>query len=98
MLRRLGFPDASRHGALVAGIGIDALGSGVFMPMSVLYFVRTTDVAMARIGVALGIAAAVAIPLVLVAGGLVDRWGAKTDSVGVQSHPGGGVPRLCPGP
>lgn len=77
MLRRLGFPDASRHGALVAGIGIDALGSGVFMPMSVLYFVRTTDVAMARIGVALGIAAAVAIPLVLVAGGLVDRWGAK---------------------
>ncbi len=78
MLRRLGFPDASRHKALVAGIGIDALGSGVFMPISVLFFLRTTDVGLADIGLALGIAGAVAIPFVLVSGALVDRFGAKT--------------------
>ncbi|MFN8097558.1 MAG: MFS transporter [Dermatophilaceae bacterium] len=78
MLRRLGFPDASRHRALVAGIGIDALGSGVFMPISVLYFLRTTNVDLAEIGLALGIAGAVAIPFILVSGALVDRFGART--------------------
>lgn len=78
MLRRLGFPDASAHLALVTGIGIDALGSGVFMPVSILFFLRTTDVPMADVGLALGVAGAIAIPFILVSGDLVDRFGART--------------------
>lgn len=77
MLRRLGFPDASRHRALVIGIGIDALGSGVFMPVSILYFLMTTDVGKARVGLAISLAALAAVPFVLLAGTLVDRFGAK---------------------
>lgn len=77
MIRRLGFPDARHHKALVTGIGIDALGSGVFMPVSILYFLKTTDVGTARVGLAMSIAAACAVPFVLVSGMLVDRFGAK---------------------
>ncbi|MCI1260972.1 MAG: MFS transporter [Tetrasphaera jenkinsii] len=77
MLQRLGFPDARRHPALVTGIGIDALGSGVFIPVSVLYFLVTTDVGKTRVGLAMSLAAVMAVPFVLVAGGLVDRFGAK---------------------
>ena len=78
MLRRLGFPDATAHLALVTGIGIDALGSGVFMPVSILFFLRTTDVPMADVGLALGVAGAIAIPFILVSGDLVDRFGARS--------------------
>ncbi|HPF79993.1 MFS transporter [Nostocoides australiense] len=78
MLRRLGFPDFSHHKALVTGVGIDALGSGVFMPVSILYFLMTTEVGKAQVGLAMSIAAALAVPFVLAVGGLVDRHGAKT--------------------
>lgn len=77
MLRRLGFPDARHHKALVTGIGIDALGSGVFMPFSILYFLMTTEVGKARVGLAVSLAALFAVPFVLVAGTLVDKVGPK---------------------
>ena len=56
-MRRLGFPDASHHKALVLGLAIDALGSGVFMPASIVYFLVTTDVGTAGVGLALSVAA-----------------------------------------
>lgn len=43
MLDRLGFPSVGRHRRFVTAIGIDAVGSGVFMPVSVLYFLVATD-------------------------------------------------------
>ena len=71
MLSRLGFPDIGRQRPGLAAIGIDALGSGVWMPMSVLYFtVRVTDESRSRIGFALSLAAAVPIPFALVGGPL----------------------------
>ena len=77
MIRRLGFPDARHHKALVTGIGIDALGSGVFMPVSMLYFFVTTDLSLVQVVAAISIASAVSIPAGPVFGGLVDAWGAK---------------------
>lgn len=77
MLRLLGFPDPRRHPAMVTGIGIDALGSGLFLPVSVLYFLSTTPVSMADVGLALSISGLAAIPLVLLSGALVDRFGPK---------------------
>ena len=77
MLSRLGFPAIGRHRLFVTAIGIDALGSGVWMPLSVLYFVRVTELSLVHVGVALSIAAALSFPLALVIGSLVDRYDAK---------------------
>lgn len=77
VLSRLGFPDVGLHRRFVSAVGIDALGSGVWLPLSVLYFVGTTDVSLCRIGLALSAAAVLALPFALVAGQLVDRFGAR---------------------
>lgn len=65
------------HRRFVTAVGVDALGSGVFMPLAVLYFLHTTPLSLAQVGLALSTAAAVGFPIVLVAGQLVDRVGAK---------------------
>lgn len=77
MLHRLGFPAVGRHRRFVVAIGLDALGSGVWMPMSVLYFTVVTHESLVRIGFALSLASALAVPFALVAGHLVDRYGAR---------------------
>ena len=77
VLSRLGFPSIGRHRLFVTAIGIDALGSGVWMPLSVLYFVRVTHLNLVQVGVALSVAAALSFPLALVIGSLVDRFDAK---------------------
>lgn len=82
---RQGLPNVSAHRRFVTAIALDAVGSGVFMPVSVLYFVRTTDVPLERVGVALSLAALVAIPVTLVVGGLVDRLGAKRTLLGANA-------------
>jgi MFS family permease len=74
---RLGFPVIGRHRRFVVAIVVDALGSGVFLPVSILYFLATTDLSLVRIGLALSIASAVQLPFGPLAGGLVDRFGAK---------------------
>lgn len=74
---RLGFPSIGQHGRFVTAIGIDAVGSGVFMPVSMLYFLVTTDLTLVQVGAAISLASAVALPAGPVLGGLVDRWGAK---------------------
>lgn len=77
MLYRLGFPDIRAHRRFVAALALDAIGSGAFMPVAVLYFVRTTTVPLDEVGYALSLAALVAFPATLVLGQLVDRIGAK---------------------
>jgi MFS family permease len=77
VLTRLGFPAIGRHGRFVTAIGIDALGSGVWMPLSVLYFLRVTPVSLVQIGLALSIASAISLPFALLVGQFVDRFGAK---------------------
>lgn len=77
MLERLGFPRVGPHRRFVVAIVVDALGSGVFLPVSILYFLATTDLSLVRIGLALSIASAVQLPLGPLVGGVVDRFGAK---------------------
>ena len=45
MLQRLGFPDVGPHRRFVAALAIDALGSGIWMPLSMLYFLHQTSLA-----------------------------------------------------
>jgi MFS family permease len=74
---RLGFPRLGEHGRFAGAIAIDAIGSGVFMPVCMLYFLVTTDLTLVQVGAALSIASAVCLPAGPLIGGLVDRWGAK---------------------
>lgn len=75
MLERLGFPAVGRHRRFVAAVAVDAIGSGIYMPVSVLYFLATTHLDASDIGLALSIAQMVALPLVLMMGTVVDRVG-----------------------
>lgn len=77
MLSRLGFPTVGRHRRFVTAVGIDAVGSGVWMPASLLYFLNQTPLSLVQVGLALSIASAVTVPLGFGAGHLVDRYGAK---------------------
>jgi MFS family permease len=67
-------PNAARR--LEAANAIDALGSGLFIPVSLLYFIATTPLSTVRIGVALTIASLLSIPFGPPVGSLVDRFGA----------------------
>ncbi len=77
MLARLGFPVIGQHRRFVTAMAVDALGSGVFLPVSLLYFLHTTSLPLTEIGLALSVAAAVQLPVGPLVGGLVDRVGPK---------------------
>jgi MFS family permease len=74
---RLGFPETrGRHGFLLVFI-IDALGSGLFLPFSLLYFQVTAGFSLPTIGLTLTIATICTLPTTLITGSLVDRFGAR---------------------
>ncbi|WP_435224394.1 MFS transporter [Streptomyces sp. Tue6028] len=74
--RRLRTP-ISRHGRFVAAIVVDSIGTGVFIPVSMLYFLATTSLTLMQVGAALTTAGLLALPAGPLVGGLVDRYGAK---------------------
>lgn len=77
MLTRLGFPAIGQHRRFVTAIAVDAIGTGVFMPISILYFLASTSLSLVHIGLALSIASGLQLPLAPMLGGLVDKVGAK---------------------
>jgi MFS family permease len=77
VLERLGFPSVGRHRKFVTAIGVDAIGSGVFMPVSMLYFLATTDLSLVQVGLAISLASAIALPAGPLLGGVIDQVGAK---------------------
>ncbi|MFB7592778.1 MFS transporter [Streptomyces sp. NPDC056169] len=70
-------PSIVRHGRFVAAIVIDSIGTGVFVPVSMLYFLATTSLTLVQVGAALTTAGLLALPAGPLVGGLVDRYGAK---------------------
>src|SRR3954469_16202704 len=77
VLKRLGFPDVGPHRRFVSALAIDALGSGVWMPLSMLYFLHQTSLSLVQLGLAMTIANTLVIPVVPVIGSLVDRVGPR---------------------
>ncbi|MFD9499872.1 MFS transporter [Streptomyces sp. NPDC060035] len=71
-------PSKARHGRFVAAIVIDSIGTGVFIPVSMLYFLATTPLTLVQVGAALTTAGLLALPAGPLVGGLVDRYGAKS--------------------
>ncbi|MFG2583356.1 MFS transporter [Streptomyces malaysiensis] len=74
---RAWLPDARGHRRLFSALAIDALGTGLFLPFSILYFTATTDLSLGRVGLALSIAALIRIPATAGAGMFCDRFGAR---------------------
>jgi MFS family permease len=77
VLQRLGFPDIGPHRRFVSALGIDALGSGIWMPLSMLYFLHQTSLSLVQLGLAMTIANTAAFAVVPFLGVLVDRVGPR---------------------
>lgn len=77
MLTRLGFPHVGEHRRFVVAIVADTIGSGLFMPITLLYFLKMTDLSLVQIGSALSLSALLTMPAVFVIGILVDRLGGR---------------------
>ncbi|MEU1214181.1 MFS transporter [Streptomyces sp. NPDC005791] len=63
--------------ALVTGIAIDALGSGMYIPFSLVFFQNVTRLSLPLIGMVLTVTGLIAMAALPVAGAAVDRFGAK---------------------
>ncbi|MGW1786382.1 MFS transporter [Streptomyces sp. NPDC002143] len=63
--------------ALITGIAIDATGSGLYVPFSLVFFHHITGLSLPVIGLVLTITGLIAIGAVPVAGVAVDRFGAR---------------------
>jgi MFS family permease len=77
LAQRLSLPHLRSAGSFVIATFIDFLGTGLFLPFSLLYFTRVVGLPLSTIGPALSIASIITVPMVPVTGTLVDRFGVK---------------------
>ena len=75
----------SRGGpVLVLALVVDSLGNGLFLPLSLIFFLALTDVPLALLGALLTAATAITLPVPIWAGALADRFGALAVVVAAQ--------------
>jgi MFS family permease len=67
----------SAHRRFVSALAIDAVGSGIWMPLSLLYFLHQTSLSLVHLGAAMTIANVAVLAVVPAIGSLVDRLGPK---------------------
>ncbi|HZR42979.1 MAG TPA: MFS transporter, partial [Ktedonobacteraceae bacterium] len=65
------------RGPLVLAFLIDSLGTGLYQPFSLLYFQKIAHLDLPSIGGVLTIATILTLPMNLITGSLVDRFGAR---------------------
>lgn len=70
-------PSVARPGRFVAAIVIDSIGTGVFIPVTMLYFLAATSLTLVQVGAALTTAGLLALPAGPLVAGLIDRYGTK---------------------
>ncbi len=73
-------PNPGRQ-AYLAIAAIDALGTGMFLPVSVLFFVQSRHLSPVAVGTALTVASILALLLAPVGAYLIERWGAGRTTV-----------------
>jgi MFS family permease len=76
--------------AVLVAIAVDALGTGLFAPFSLLYFHVVPRLDLPTVGVALSIAAGLGLPMSFAAGGLIDRFGARRAIIAAELLQGAG--------
>lgn len=64
--------------SLIAALALAMLGTGVFIPVSLLYFTESAGIPLRTTGGCLTAASLCTLPMPLVVGRLVDRYGART--------------------
>lgn len=77
LAQRLGLPHMRGAECFVIATLIDTLGTGLFLPFSLLYFNRVVGLPLSTVGLALSLATIITIPMIPVSGMLIDRFGAK---------------------
>jgi MFS family permease len=75
--KALGVPAVHGQGRILAAVVVDALGVGMFIPLSFLYFTLTTAVSATAIGAVISAATLLTLPAGFVAGTVADRWDPK---------------------
>lgn len=63
-----------RQVALFLAVTIDAIGTGAFVPVSLLYFTRVADLSLPLVGVLTTVATVLSLPVPVLAGHLADRF------------------------
>lgn len=71
-------------GVLIAALIIDSLGNGLFLPLSLVFFLELTDIPLTELGVILTVANLATVPVPLLVGKLADRFGAVSMVVSAQ--------------
>ncbi|MCK7627377.1 MFS transporter [Streptomyces sp. RS10V-4] len=80
LTERLDRPTQVRY---MLGMVVDTVGSGMYLPVSLLFFHHTTGLPVTRVGVIISTAAVLGLVGSPLAGLLVDRYGARSVLVGV---------------
>jgi hypothetical protein len=76
--------------ALLGALVVDSVGNGLFLPLSLLFFLKLTAVPLGLLGVLLSLATTLTLPVPLWAGWLADRVGALPLVVAAQVLQGAG--------
>lgn len=74
---RLSLPRACGACGFIVALLIDALGTGLFLPFSLLYFKAAAGLSLPAMGLALTIATFLTLPMTSITGALVDSLGAR---------------------
>ncbi|OKJ11686.1 MFS transporter [Kitasatospora sp. CB01950] len=69
-------PSFKGERALVAGIAIDATGSGMYVPFNLIFFMHVTGLPLSSIGLVLTVTSLIAMAALPLGGAAVDRFGA----------------------
>ncbi|QES51753.1 hypothetical protein DEJ50_31770 [Streptomyces venezuelae] len=73
----LGLPAVRGHGRFVTGNLIDSVGSGMLLPLGLLYFTTVRGLTPATVGAAVTAGQLAALPVVFLAGRVMDRRGPR---------------------
>jgi MFS family permease len=77
LAKHLGLPRIKGSEVFLIALLVDALGTGLFLPFSLLYFQASAGLPLVTIGLALSLATVFALPFGPITGTLVDRFGAR---------------------
>jgi Na+/melibiose symporter-like transporter len=105
LTEKLGLPRLGVSLPVLVVLLVDALGTGLFAPFSLLYFHVAVGLPLPAVGLALSVATAATLPVAPLTGSLVDRFGARRVVIFAQLSQGAGfiaylfvgsVPALVP--
>ncbi|MFJ9890385.1 MFS transporter [Streptomyces sp. NPDC091287] len=75
LLSRWGMPPVEGRGRPLLSIVLDTFGASLFLPISLLFFLGTTDLSASRIGLLLTLSTLLSLPFGVLAGEVVQRYG-----------------------